>query len=666
MGACCSFGCCCGEEEQEQGSISARSTHTNNYGSSNINPCHDHYKSLAAAADDDRVHFSPQLSHDHIYLTSDESLQNSYVNESNLVLCSAWQHNSSCTGTNPPSPSSSINSSPKSSSIRLRKNTKARSRLEEMTSHETQLALNHNLIPSAGYSFPSAIRLQFLPHSLLIYANTHFRPAYSRKTIKKQLTSTSELIEWSGQQLQQPLLNTLLTAEQEKLAVKMFKNILIIMGDYESQVADKTQFNLSTQIIQAALNHMELRDELYVQLMKQLNNNQSLVITSRLSGWKLFMLFTCNFAPSKQLADTLLAFFTNNTNTINNSAGSLSIAVNSAEKAAQQLTDSHIAHIIHNCAVFCYFQSIKTMKGETFNIPTKLYEKQTHTNHSNILSSITVKHSRNNSTNSINSSALSNPINLISGQASRSNSPYLIAANDLFDMEYLLLHAVRLYQFYFSSSIQFQMLLQRSEGIKPSIPLIVHCCIEQIWLHKGYACRGIFKNSCESERLEQLKQYYLQEKLDIHAITNFSDPNLHAALLLSYLHELSEPVIPFELYQHCCNNSNINNLQQFYQFTQLLSLDNKNSFLALIHFFADFSTYSALTGLTLSDLITVFTDELIRLPSLPLQQQLLNLPKLEKFLSNAISLYRNNNQSLQEAVVNASTTAASRLRKKIS
>ena len=80
-------------------------------------------------------------------------------------------------------------------------------------------------------------------------------------------------------------------------AMLMFLSILKYTGDFPARKSDYVT-ELTDQIFRAAIDKIELRDELYCQLMKQLTRNMKI---SEERTWELFWLCCGLFAPSPQL-----------------------------------------------------------------------------------------------------------------------------------------------------------------------------------------------------------------------------------------------------------------------------------------------------------------------------------------------------------------------------
>ncbi|KAJ6240069.1 rho gtpase activation protein [Anaeramoeba flamelloides] len=136
---------------------------------------------------------------------------------------------------------------------------------------------------------------------------------FQKKGIHQQLEYTPTTIRNSILKLTEP--------KKEKIALKLFKYLLFFMGEKKklSKKFTKKQNSLSAQlsikyILQTGLKHVCLRDEIYVQIIKQTTKNPDLL--SNIRGWSALCLVALTFPPSKELyshLSTLVEYYTNTT-----------------------------------------------------------------------------------------------------------------------------------------------------------------------------------------------------------------------------------------------------------------------------------------------------------------------------------------------------------------
>ncbi|EDQ89347.1 uncharacterized protein MONBRDRAFT_37062 [Monosiga brevicollis MX1] len=149
-------------------------------------------------------------------------------------------------------------------------------------------------------------------YSLEQFALEHFR-APSKKSLTRTLSrrsrkggASSNPWSYSREVLKQPLLKKVCAHEELSVkAVQIFQAIMKYMGDYPSKKA-RISTELTDVIFEAPLAHEMLRDEVYVQLIKQLTDNKTRISEER--GWELLWLCTGCFPCSNLLQKEVTAF----------------------------------------------------------------------------------------------------------------------------------------------------------------------------------------------------------------------------------------------------------------------------------------------------------------------------------------------------------------------
>jgi hypothetical protein len=113
--------------------------------------------------------------------------------------------------------------------------------------------------------------------------------------------STDSLLRWQHEPIHTSL-TMLQDADHRRLAVKCFRDLLAFMGDRPLA----RPISLAQDILHAGSSTIELRDEIFLQLCKQLSSNPSASSLER--GWVLMHLCLCTFPPSEDLENHLELF----------------------------------------------------------------------------------------------------------------------------------------------------------------------------------------------------------------------------------------------------------------------------------------------------------------------------------------------------------------------
>lgn len=156
-------------------------------------------------------------------------------------------------------------------------------------------------------------------HTLANYAQDHFRQGRKYVVARGALQSArnlsrEEIWRHTNEPIQSPLLQNLQNDETlTKFACLSFMAMLKYMGDLPA-VKPKQSNEFTTPIFQPALQHDELRDEIYCQIMRQLTYNR--LQTSENCGWELMWLACGLFVPSAGLMKELTEFLKSRTNPI--------------------------------------------------------------------------------------------------------------------------------------------------------------------------------------------------------------------------------------------------------------------------------------------------------------------------------------------------------------
>ncbi|KAL6041503.1 TRAFAC class myosin-kinesin ATPase superfamily [Balamuthia mandrillaris] len=134
------------------------------------------------------------------------------------------------------------------------------------------------------------------------WAMQKYAAQYFNSRSQKLKPSDLEL-KWTKDPLQDSL--TVITdAELNKLAVSNFLTIMKYMGDYPT--TKETVYGFVTKICQTGIDRVELRDEIYCQLMKQICENPT--TEGPVRGWELLAIISGLFLPSRTLLPYLFSF----------------------------------------------------------------------------------------------------------------------------------------------------------------------------------------------------------------------------------------------------------------------------------------------------------------------------------------------------------------------
>lgn len=154
-------------------------------------------------------------------------------------------------------------------------------------------------------SLPKKLQEEILQFQIDGFATKYF--STHRKGIFRRTVPLEKMVSWSKDLPNAPLL--VLNKSLQKEALKCYKEILRIMGDKSGSISKtlKVANPLDHQyVLEKGICHGELRDEIYVQLCKQLTKNPN--PKSVLKGWEFMSLLTVCFPPSKNFEDYLKTF----------------------------------------------------------------------------------------------------------------------------------------------------------------------------------------------------------------------------------------------------------------------------------------------------------------------------------------------------------------------
>ncbi|KAI8814450.1 Rho GTPase activation protein [Cladochytrium replicatum] len=152
-------------------------------------------------------------------------------------------------------------------------------------------------------TLPKDLQLHITQFRIDGFAQRYF--AEHRRGIFRRRVPVEKMLEWQKDTLKSPLM--VMNKEYHKEAQKCFKLLQRIMGDRGGVPANSEQHRKEIQeLLDKGINSGILRDEIYVQLCKQLSHNPQ--PESIFRGWQFMCVITIAFPPSKNFEEYLKSF----------------------------------------------------------------------------------------------------------------------------------------------------------------------------------------------------------------------------------------------------------------------------------------------------------------------------------------------------------------------
>ncbi|KAG0182253.1 hypothetical protein DFQ29_005136 [Apophysomyces sp. BC1021] len=129
------------------------------------------------------------------------------------------------------------------------------------------------------------------------YFSTHKRGLFRRRV------PMTEMLQWTKDSLKQPLI--MLNKDLYKDVLRCFKLIQMIMGDRPRPRNTNAIEDIQT-VLSCGITKGQMRDEIYVQICKQLHNNPNRESVRK--GWEILCVVSVTFPPSKNLETYLNNF----------------------------------------------------------------------------------------------------------------------------------------------------------------------------------------------------------------------------------------------------------------------------------------------------------------------------------------------------------------------
>ncbi|KAG1812552.1 uncharacterized protein BJ212DRAFT_1569642 [Suillus subaureus] len=381
-----------------------------------------------------------------------------------------------------------------------------------------------------------------LPHDLASDIQQFVESDYARQYFSTHRTGfifrrkvpVAQMMTWQKAPLSSPLLT--LNRSLKNDAVRIFKVIQHIMGDREREksagipVHNGSVHSLTGStvglleeerwLLGEGLAHGELRDEIYCQLMKQLNGNPN--TESVFKGWQMLCVLLTAFPPSKNFETYLRSFM--------------------QQRTTQQ--EGRVDVIAKHCLRRLVAISKKGPRGK----PPTMAEIETA------------------------SDAAFNPST-------------------------------------FGESLDATMRLQERNYPHEKIPIILPFLADGILALGGMKAEGIFRVAGDSDSVSELK---LRIDRGYYTLDSVDDPHVLASLLKLWLRELSDPLVPEEMYNDCITHSR--EPEMCIQLVRRLPTINRRVVIFLISFLQFFleEKVQTATKMTSANLALVMAPNLLR------------------------------------------------------
>ncbi|KAK2146629.1 hypothetical protein LSH36_594g03054 [Paralvinella palmiformis] len=144
------------------------------------------------------------------------------------------------------------------------------------------------------------------------------------------------------------------------------------------------------------------------------------------------------------------------------------------------------------------------------------------------------------------------------------------------------------------------------------IPPVVRKCVEYLQ-KKGIETEGIFRRSASAVVLREV-----QKKFNAGMTVDFDklrDVHIPAAILKSFMRQLPEPLLPYDLYDHIIRVQSLDSDEKEFEMRRLLSdeLPEDNYFVLkyIIGFLTEVASYSSVNKMTTKNLAIVFGPNLM-------------------------------------------------------
>ncbi|MBN3304051.1 RHG39 protein, partial [Amia calva] len=345
---------------------------------------------------------------------------------------------------------------------------------------------------AGGYQFPYATLCKPPPEANMVdwaskNLNMHTQGIFRRRV------SIANMLSWNRGSIKKPML---ITSDRlvKKEACEMFKLVQVYMGDRQARVERR---HVALLIVTKCWNMQGLRDELYIQLVRQTTDN--LCLRSLAAGWELMAISLAFFSPSPKFRRYLEGYIQRHldpgydkkiTQHIMEQMDMKNKKNSKSRKKRKQNTEEE-GLPVSTYAKYCYRKLQKVaVTGGKKGLRKPTMEEIDHAKNAIVTPSL------------------------------------------------------------FGSALE--EIMQRQQELFPNrrLPWVQVQLSQYVLALGGAQTEGIFRVPGDIDEVNALKLQVDQWKIP----ENLSDPNVPASLLKLWYRELEEPVIPQSFYRQCISN----------------------------------------------------------------------------------------------------------------
>ncbi|XP_063153342.1 rho GTPase-activating protein 39-like [Candoia aspera] len=404
-----------------------------------------------------------------------------------------------------------------------------------------------------GYQFPfHTIRKPISQSSMTDWASKNLN-MHTQGIFRRRL-SIANMLSWNGGSIKKPMLITS-NYTIKKEACEIFKLVQIYMGDRQARMERN---NVALITITKCWSIQGLRDELYIQLIRQTTDN--MCYRSLAWGWELMAISLAFFSPSPKFQSYLEGYI---------------------YRHLSQITDENIIQRIKELLDLKNKKNSKSRKKrkqstEDEGLPISTYARYCYRK----LQKVAVTGGK-------------------KGLRKPTVEEIIHAKNAIVTPSL------------FGSSLEEIMSRQQDMYPDNKLPWVQTQLSQQVLQLGGEQTEGIFRIPGDIDEVNALKLQVDQWKIP----NNLSDPNIPASLLKLWYRELEEPVIPQQFYKECV--SNYENPDAAVAVVELLPELNRLVLCYLIHFLQIFAqpTNVGKTKMDVNNLAMVMAPNCLRCQS---------------------------------------------------